>query len=70
MHFKGNRFNISFHNAARVFFLRELITEFLTSVWGTPIQLLKPVLLDVKDDLSIATCKALELINKLSLESS
>lgn len=31
VHFKGNRFNILFYNAACVFFLRELITEFLTS---------------------------------------
>ena len=64
-HFKGNRFNILFHNAAGVYFLRSLLTEFLTDVWGTSNKLLKSVLDDLKNDFNVAGCKVLGLINKL-----
>ena len=33
--FKGNKFNIVFHNVAGVYFLREPITFFLKNVYGT-----------------------------------
>ena len=64
-HFKGNQFNILFHNAAGVYFLKNLIAEFLTGVLGTPNKLLKSVLSDVQDVFNIAGCKALGLIDKL-----
>ena len=64
-HFKGNQFNILFHNAGGVYFLRQHITEFLTHVWGTSNKLLKAVLSDVGEVLNTSGCKALGLINKL-----
>ena len=63
-HFKGNRFNILFHNAGGIYFLRHHIHKFLTSVWGASNQLLKVVLSDIKCPFNISGCKALGLINK------
>ena len=58
-HFKGNRFNILFHNAAGVYFLRSLLIEFLADVWVLPNKLLKSVFQDATDDFNIAGCKVL-----------
>ena len=62
--FKGNRFNILFHNAAVVFFLHSHIELFLTTAFGAPNNLLLSVLNDVKQSLYLAGCKALGLIDK------
>lgn len=64
IHFRGNRFNVVFANGGRVYYLREHIINFLTKTWGTPNRLLKAVLEDASNDLYIAGCKALGLIDK------
>ena len=64
IHFRGNRFNIIFANGGRVYYLHNHIHNFLTNVWGTPNRLLKSVLEDVSQDLYVAGCKALGLIDK------
>jgi len=61
---KSWRFNVVFANGGRVYYLREHIINFLTKTWGTPNRLLKAVLEDASNDLYIAGCKALGLIDK------
>ena len=62
IHFRGNRFNA---NGARVYYLRDQISDFLQNVWGTPNRLLKAVLEDILIDNYMAGCKALGIIDKL-----
>lgn len=64
IHFRGNRFNVIFANGGRVYYLHEHIINFLTNVWGTPNRLLKSVLEDASNNVNVAGCKALGLINK------
>lgn len=64
IHFRGNHFNVVFANGGCVYYLREHIINFLTKTWGTPNRLLKPVLEDATNNLYIAGCKALGLIDK------
>ena len=63
-HFRGNRFNILFHNAAAVYFLRPHIVQFLTQVNGVPNKLLAAVLTGIQNNFNLAACKALGLIDK------
>lgn len=65
IHFKGNRFNILFANGGRIYYLRKHIVDFLTKTWGTTNRLLKAVLDDAQNDVYVAGCKALGLIDKL-----
>ena len=65
IHFKGNRFNILFANGGRVYYLQKHIINFLTKSWSTLNRLLKAVLEDIQNDLFVAGCKALGLIDKL-----
>ena len=64
IHFRGNRFNIVFANAGRVYYLKDKMIDFL-KLWGTPNKLLKAVQEDLLNDHYIAGCKALGLIDKL-----
>ena len=64
IHFRGNHFKVVFANGGHVYYLREHIINFLTKTWGTPNRLLKAVLEDASNDLYIAGCKALGLIDK------
>ena len=64
IHFRGNRFNVVFANGGRVYYLREHMINFLTKTWGTPNRLLKAVLEDASNNLYMAGCKALGLIDK------
>ena len=57
-------FGIIFANGARVFYLCQIIADFLES-HGTPNRLLKAVLEDIKNDVNLAGCKALGLVDKL-----
>ena len=61
--FRGNRFNIIFHDAAGVYYLREHLAEFFES-YGTDNPLLKAVAADLAEPTFIAGCKALGLLNK------
>lgn len=63
--FKGNRFDIVFHNAAGVYFLNEHVKVFLESMYGTGNRLLQAVLADVKVKEYVAVTRALGLINKM-----
>lgn len=63
--FKGNRFNIMFHNAAGVYFLNEHARVFLESIYGTENRLLQAVLADVKVKEYVAATRALGVINKM-----
>ena len=65
INFRGNRYNVLFTNGGGgVFQLNEHIINFLKKVWGTPNRLLQAVLNDAENDLNMAGCKALGLINK------
>ena len=44
-------------------YLHKYIQEFLESTWGVPNNLLKAALVDVKETMYIAGCKALGLID-------
>ena len=63
--FRGNRFNIIFLNGARVFYLHKHILDFLSNCWGPQNKLLKAILEDASNELYIAGCRALGLIDKL-----
>lgn len=63
IHFRGNRFNIIFANGARVYYLHQHIRTFLKT-WGTPNRLLQAIREDIDNDVNIAGCKALGLIDK------
>ena len=62
--FCGNRFNIVFHDAAGVFFLRDHLASFFEE-YGAENSLLKAVAADLAEPVYLAGCKALGLINKL-----
>ena len=62
--FRGNRFNIVFHDAAGVFFLRDHLASFFEE-YGAENSLLKAVAADLAEPVYLAGCKALGLINKL-----
>jgi len=63
--FRGNRFNIIFLDGARVYYLHKHIIDFLTNCLGPRNKLLKAILEDASNDLYVAGCKALGLIDKL-----
>ena len=58
--YRGNRFNILFHNACCVYFLQPYMVEFLEQDGGAPW-----VLHDLKVPFFLAGCKALGLVSKL-----
>ena len=62
--FRGNRFNILFHDAAGVFFLQDHLASFFEE-YGTENSLLKAVAADLAEPVYMAGCKVLGLINKL-----
>ena len=62
--FRGNRFNILFHNAAGLYFLRNHASSFLSSVFDRPNLLLQAVAADLKEPLFLAGVRALGLIDK------
>lgn len=55
--FLGNRFNILFVNAAGVFYTADLLLFFLERVWGTPNDLFRSVLNDLKQKGYITCCR-------------
>lgn len=64
-HFVGNRFNILFYDAAGVYFLHKHMIKFIETVHGSQAnRLLQAVLGDLKDNMYIAGCRALGLIDK------
>ena len=65
--FRGNRFNIilNFLDGARVYYLHKHIVDFLKNCLGPWNKLLKAILDDASNELYIAGCKALGLIDKL-----
>ena len=62
--FLGNRFNILFVNAAGVFCTKDLLLYFLEKVWGTPNELFRAVLNDLRQQGYITCCRALGLVSK------
>lgn len=64
--FQGNRFNILFYDGAGVYFLREHMTQYLTTAHGSALNLLlQAVLADLKVPQYLAGCRALGIIDKL-----
>ena len=63
--FKGNRFNILFHDAGALFYIAPLVVKFLQDVWSTPNQLLRAVLEDIQVPEYLSACKALGLVSKV-----
>ena len=61
---RGSRFNILFDNAARTFFLREQMLQFLQQ-FGAENRLIKAVLCDIQVPELLASCKALGLVERL-----
>lgn len=61
--FRGNRFNVLFHNAGALYYIAPFALEFL-EVWGAANQLLRAVIADLKVPQFIAGCRALGLISK------
>ena len=62
--FRGNRFNVLFWNGACVYFHRQHFKDFF-KVHGTPNRLLEAVKEDISDELNIAGCRALGIVDKL-----
>ena len=62
--FRGNRFNISFWNAACVLFHQRHFMSFF-DIYGTPNNLLQAVQEDLNEIKNIAGCRALGVIDKL-----
>ena len=63
--FRGNRFNILFHDAAALYYLSRLIQRFSLEVWQTPNQLLRAVLSNIQVQEHLAGCRAQGLVNKV-----
>ena len=63
--FVGNRFNVSFHNATGMYYIREHIQEFYRKAFGTPNRLHVAVFADICTGGFIAACRALGMIGKL-----
>lgn len=61
--FRGSRFNILFANAGHIFFLRNVMVDFLEGSHSN--RLLQAVLKDMKTPEFVAGCKALGLVSKL-----
>ena len=61
--FRGNRFNILFSNAARVYFLAPYVQEYLQG--GHQNRLLQSVKHDINVPEYLAGCKALGLVSEL-----
>ena len=61
--FKGNRFNILFHNGAGVYFLREELKAFMNEVKSAN-QLMKAVHADLNVQQFLAGARALGMIDK------
>eukprot|EP00117_Sycon_ciliatum_P036187 scpid41604/ scgid27282/ len=62
--FRGNRFNILFHNAAGVFYLNQHMSSFLENIFEKPNLLLQAVAADLKEPVFIAGVRALGLVDK------
>ena len=62
--FQGNRFNIIFHNAAGIYYLRTHLIQYLEQIHPSLNQLLQAVLRDVKNPYYITGCCALGMISK------
>ena len=62
--FKGNRFNILFHNAAGVYYIKEHLTRYLSEVHATQNKLLQAVCKDLGNIHYVIGCHALGIINK------
>ena len=62
--FEGNRFNIVFHNAGGLYFLRNHLRRYLQEVHHTQNKLLQSVLSDIKNPLYVQGCRALGIISK------
>jgi len=62
--FKGNRFNIVFHDGAGVYYLHKHLQSFFSSIYGTPNRLLQTVFDNIQVPQYLAGCKALGIINK------
>lgn len=63
--FRGNRFNILFHDAAGVFFLKSHMIQYLSTSHGSLNFLLQTVLSNLNVPQYIAGCRALGMIDKL-----
>ena len=63
--FRGNRFNILFYDAAGVCFLKEHMSDYLTTSHGSLNLLLQAVFTDLKVPQYLAGCRALGIIDKL-----
>ena len=63
--FRGNRFNILFYDGGAVYYISDLILQFLTEVWQSPNLLLQAVLADAKVNEYQAGARALGLVSKL-----
>lgn len=62
--FRGNRFNILFHNAAGLFYVKDHVSHFLENVFGKGNKLLQAVAADMKEPVFLAEVRALGLIDK------
>ena len=62
--FKGNRFNIIFHNSAGVYYFRKHLIDYFESVHGPRNQLLECVYQNLKKHVYIAGCRALGIVSK------
>ena len=62
--FRGNRFNILFHDAGLLYYLKQAVQEFFETGISTNNRLLKAVEADSKVDEYWAACRALGLVNK------
>ena len=62
--FKGNRFNVVFHDGAGVYYLHHHLVSFFDRVYGTPNKLLQAVLEDLKNPVLVAGCRAMGIISK------
>lgn len=64
-YFVGERFHIFFHNGGSIFFLWDLITNFIENVWGAPNRLLQAVQKDLNVPFFKVACRALGILGKL-----
>ena len=62
--FAGNRFNIIFHNAAGIYYLRKHLIRYLDNLHPSRNMLLQAVLRDLKHPLYLTGCCALGIISK------
>lgn len=62
--FKGNRFNIVFHNGGGVYCLYQHLINFFCGVHGTPNKLNQAILADLRNPVLVAGCRAMGIISK------